>query len=249
MTSRRALPFFVPLVLSANALAGGCHIYVDEPAHRTAYRPPAPPPQPPAPPPSQAPAASATPAPSATQTHAVAPRPILHLGGVAPGPNNSPPATATPTPTATATATASASPAVPACLDANAATVPDCTTVKAPDTTCAPFPLPQQRCSAYKTYFDPKIAAQAISCMASLSSKQICDATQTAACSKSALARACPDPALGQLCSIATTPCKAVQTDCMTLLSGLNDQGQEKVAACVAQGCSGGLQGCVDALK
>jgi hypothetical protein len=245
MTPRRALPFFVPIALVANALAGGCHIYVDEPAHRTASRPPAPPPQPPAPPPAQAPAASATaatPAPSATPAHP-APRPIVRVGGLAPGPNNSPPATAA------ATATATAAPAAPACLDANTATVPDCSTVKAPDATCAPSAVAQQRCSVIKTYYDPKIAAQAISCMASLSSKQICDATQTAACSKSALARACPDPALGQLCSIATTPCKAVQADCMTLLSGLNDQGQDKVAACVAQGCPGGLQGCVDALK
>jgi hypothetical protein len=245
MTPRRALPLLVPVALFANALAGGCHIYVDEPAPRTAYRPPAPPPQPPAPPPTQSAAPSATPAPSATQAHAVAPRPIVHVGGLAPGPNNAPPATATPT----ASAAASAAPAAPACLDATAATVPDCSSVKAPDATCAPSAVAQQRCSVIKTYYDPKIAAQAISCMASLSSKQVCDATQTAACSKSALARACPDPALGQLCSIATTPCKAVQADCMTLLSGLNDQGQEKVAACVAQGCPGGLQGCVDALK
>jgi hypothetical protein len=240
MRPRRVLPLLVPVALLANALAGGCHIYVDEPAQRTAYRPPAPPPPPP-PPPAPPPPQAATPTPSATQAHAPAPRAIVRFGGgVAPAPSTTPAATTT---------TATASPAAAACLDANAATVPDCATVKSPDATCAPFPLPQQKCSVYKNYFDPKIAAQAITCMASLSSKQICDATQTAACSKSALARACPDPALGQLCSIATTPCKSVQADCMALLSGLNDQGQQQVASCVAQGCSAGLQGCVDALK
>jgi hypothetical protein len=232
MRARCAFPLFVPLVLLANALAGGCHIYVDEPAPRTVYAPPPPAPRP-APPP-----ASAAPAP--TQTQAPAPRPVVHLDAAA---------TATPSAAATAAPTTSANPPARACLDANAAPVPDCSTVKLPDTSCAKSPLPQQKCSVYKTYYDPKIAAQAISCMASLSSKQICDATQTAACGKAALAQACPDAALGQLCSIATTPCKSTQADCMTLLSGLNDQGQQLVASCVAQGCQGGLQGCVDALK
>ncbi len=226
-------------LLLTGALAGGCHVYIDEPPSRTA-RPPAPPPQahaaPAAPPPSAAPPPAAPPPTKPPVQQAVAPH-LPPLRGVVVAPANSggnaPPA----------------SPAAPTCLDSNAATVPDCATMKAPDTTCAPFPFPQQECSTYKTYFDPKVAAQAISCMASLSSKQVCDATQTYGCGKAALAQACPDAALAQLCSIATTACKSTQADCMSLLSGLNDHGQQQVAACIAQGCQSGLYSCVEGLR
>jgi len=126
--------------------------------------------------------------------------------------------------------------------------VPDCGTLKAPDTSCSPFPFPQQKCAAYKTYFDPKIAAQAISCMATLSSKQVCDATQTYGCGKAALAQACPDPEVSQLCAVAAGSCKSTTADCTSLLSGLNDQGKQLVAQCIAQGCQAGLYSCVEGL-
>jgi len=85
--------------------------------------------------------------------------------------------------------------------------------------------------------------------MAGLTSTQVCDSSQIVACSKGALVQACTDPSVAQVCQIAATKCKASAADCSVLLSGLNDDGQEKVAQCVAQGCPGGLFGCVDALK
>jgi hypothetical protein len=223
------------LVLTGT-LAGGCHIYVDEPAR------PAPPP-PPAPTAQVAPGAPAAPAPPAAPAAAKpAPKPIpvvLHGGthGATPAPAPTTPAPA-PAPT----------PAPAACLDGNVTTVPDCAGMKAPDTTCAPFPFPQQKCAVYKTYFSPKVAASAVSCMNALSSKQVCDATYAYNCGKTALAQACPDNEVSQLCGIAATSCKSTSAECTSLLSGLNDQGKQKVAQCVASGCQAGLYSCIEGL-
>jgi hypothetical protein len=215
------------LVLTGT-LAGACQIYVDDPAPKTAAQPPpgapTPPPaaaQPGAPPPA-APAPPAPPRKVAVEVH-TAP---AH-GGAAPAPT----------------------PAPAACLDANATTVPDCAGMKAPDTTCAPFPFPSQRCAAYKAYFSAKVAASAVSCMNGLSSKQVCDATFAYNCGKTALAQACPDPQVGQLCAIAATSCKSTPAECTSLLSGLNDQGKQQVAQCVSQGCQFGLYSCIEGLS
>jgi hypothetical protein len=84
--------------------------------------------------------------------------------------------------------------------------------------------------------------------MTALSSKQVCDATNAYGCGKTALMQACPDSTLGQLCSIAASSCKSTAAECTSLLSGLNEQGREKVAQCVAQGCTAGLYSCVEGL-
>jgi hypothetical protein len=117
-----------------------------------------------------------------------------------------------------------------------------------PDAKCAPFPQAQARCHAYEANFDPKVAAAAAYCMSLLSSKDVCDLTQATACAKSALMQACPDPSVKQLCKIAAGPCKTTESNCSAMLSGLNEGGQQGVAQCVARGCNGGLEGCIDAL-
>jgi hypothetical protein len=53
---------------------------------------------------------------------------------------------------------------------------------------------------------------------------------------------------VGQLCQIAAGPCKTTATDCTAVISGLDDQGQQAIAQCVAQGCAAGLSACVDGL-
>jgi hypothetical protein len=210
--------------------------------------PPPPPPPPraplavhltrPAPPP--APAAAPAPPPPAPPP---AGRPIaLHLGGAAPAPAPASPA-APPSPPAPPP------PAPAACLDQGAAAAPDCSTLHAPSPTCPAFTTATQKCTAYKNNFDPKVAVVAVSCLAASTAAQYCDTTHPLACAKGALAQACTDPNVTQLCQIATGPCKATVSDCTSLLSGLNSQGQQAVAQCVATGCAAGLAGCVDALK
>ncbi len=117
-----------------------------------------------------------------------------------------------------------------------------------PATSCPTAPTAVQKCNAYKAYFAPKVAAAAVSCLTGLTSAQVCDTTQVSACAKTALAQACPAPAVGQLCQIAAASCKATPADCTAALSGLSDQGQQAVAQCVATGCAGGLYACIDGL-
>lgn len=138
--------------------------------------------------------------------------------------------------------------AAPACLDAASADLPDCGMVRRPPARCSLETTPQQRCTGYRTYFDPKVAASAISCLSSLTSRQLCDASRARDCAKIALAEACLDSSVQQLCQIAEGPCKTTASSCAATLSGLNDQGQQRVAECVAHGCEGGIDGCVDAL-
>jgi hypothetical protein len=133
-----------------------------------------------------------------------------------------------------------------ACFDTSSAAVGDCAAVPAGGTCGAGSA--QQICNSFKTYFIPKAAAAAVSCLSGLSGNQACDPTQIATCGRNALVQACPASSVSQLCQIAATSCKTTASDCSSVLSGLNDQGQEAVAECVAHGCTGGLLGCIDSL-
>jgi hypothetical protein len=213
-----SLAFFAALVAAA-----GCHVYVNEPAQSPSTTP------------SPAPAPAPAPAPQGAAPGAkVAPLKLHTAGGATPAPSGMTPAPAP-------------APAPAACLDTGATTVGDCAAIAVP-AGCTAAPTIQQKCNAFKTYFSPKVAAAAVSCLAALPASQACDATHTSACARTALAQACPAAALGQLCQIAATPCKTTATDCTATLSGLSDQGQQAVAQCVAQGCTAGLAACIDAL-
>jgi hypothetical protein len=217
-------------VLVAGALSiAACTIYRDEPpqaAQSTTPRPPAPPPPPPQPPPATRPA----PPPPAAPVRKVE----LHLGTERVGP----------------AAPAANTPQAPSgCLDQGATTVPDCATLAAPSPSCAAFTTATQKCAAYKNNFIAKVAAASVSCLASSTAAQLCDATRPLSCAQAALTQSCPDPNVTQLCQIAAGPCKSTPAACTSMLSGLNSQGQQAVARCVATGCGAGLASCIDGLK
>jgi hypothetical protein len=245
------------VVVVAALSAVDCHVYVREPY---AYQPAPPPPQPrvvvrpvaPAPLPQPAPPQPAPPQPPLPEPprrvarRTVAPPTVaVETTSTEIAPSASiasiPPATSTPAPSATTYVPA-------ACLDTGATPVGDCSAIKLPDATCGHSSAARPKCDAYKTYFDAKIAAIAVSCVTSLSSRQLCDASQPLLCAKTALAQACADPSVVQLCQIAATSCKITPGECSALLSGLNDGGQQAIAECVAQGCPTGLGGCIDGL-
>ncbi|MDP9151472.1 MAG: hypothetical protein M3O36_16250 [Myxococcota bacterium] len=215
------------LLALAPFVGSACHVYAS-----TEYPPPPPAPRTQVAPP---------PPPTATAGPASPTITTVHLQG-APAP--SPPATPVP---ATVAIPAGA-PTAPACADSGAGPVPDCGALRAADPLCSSSALPQQRCNAYRAYFNPKVAAIAVSCTAALSSQQLCDAARVYDCGRTALAQACPDSSVAQLCGIAATACKSSAGDCTTMISGLNDQGKQRVAQCVAQGCAAGLSSCVDGL-
>ncbi len=181
--------------------------------------------------------------PKAPQTAAAPPAPAV----AKPEPAPAKPVKVVPLKLHTGTAGGGTPAPAAACFDTGAATAGDCATLPAPSG-CTPVPTPAQKCNAYKAYFQPKVAAAAVLCMGGLSGTQACDSTQTSNCGKSALALACPDPSVAQLCQIAATPCKTSATDCAASISGLNDQGKQMVAQCVATGCTAGLAACIDGL-
>ncbi|HEY4011862.1 MAG TPA: hypothetical protein VGM06_00880 [Polyangiaceae bacterium] len=119
----------------------------------------------------------------------------------------------------------------------------------APDPSCASTTTSRQRCAADQANFNPKVAAVAVHCMLALTGAQQCDPSQADNCARSALVQSCADGSVAQLCGIAASVCKSSAADCSTLLSGLNEQGKQQVAQCVARGCAAGLTGCIQSLR
>ncbi|HEY3821458.1 MAG TPA: hypothetical protein VGL81_30030 [Polyangiaceae bacterium] len=134
------------------------------------------------------------------------------------------------------------------CLDTSKVAVPDCSSLKI-DPSCGIKSFVVQKCNTYRDFFDPTVATVAVSCMESMSSKQLCDGENTYDCGKQALSEACPDTDLAQLCSIAASSCRTTASDCTALLSGLNDTAKQAVAKCIATGCHSGLYSCVEGLS
>jgi hypothetical protein len=240
----RSLALAVTGVLSAAA----CHVYVRDPY--AGYRRSPPPPQP---------AVLARPASPAPQREPYPPQPQApqpRIYSATARATVAPPVAVIPAATETVAATPAATPAVSpalpaapaACLDTGFAAVGDCNAVKPADATCGRSSGALQKCTAYKTYFDAKVAALAVACVTALTSRQVCDPSQPLICAKTALAQACADPSVVQVCQIASSSCKITPGECSALLSGLNESGQEAIAQCVAQGCPSGLGGCIDGL-
>lgn len=227
----RSLFLLLTGTIAAATTAVACEVKVEAgPPPQTAQGPQPPPPQAAAPPPPAAPPPAAKPSISKVP---VIPFHFLPFGQPAPaaGAGGAPP------------------PQPGACLDDGAATPDDCAKMQAADKSCAPFPFPTQKCAAYKQYFKPKVAAAAVSCMNGLSSKQVCDGSQSYTCGNGALNQACVDQSVAQLCGVAATSCKTTAQDCTAMLSGLNDAGRTAVAQCIAQGCAAGLYPCVEGLS
>ncbi len=211
------------------------------------HRPAAPPPPPP-PPPAHAAATPTPAAPARNGGHNI----ILHAPAPPgqPAANNTPPTPVIHVPTQPSNGPTPVTPPPPAptpspaaCLDSGAATVPPCTI------SCASNPFMAQRCQVYSTDFDPKVGTAAVQCMNALTGAAACDSTQAYGCGKTALNQACADNnTVAQLCQIATGPCKVAQNDCVTMISGLNSNGQDAVAQCVAKGCTSGLYSCIEGL-
>jgi hypothetical protein len=133
------------------------------------------------------------------------------------------------------------------CLDASVIRVPECSNLKL-EPSCAIRTFVIQKCNTYRDTLDPSVAAVAVDCMDRMSSRQLCDATNTYNCGKQALSEACPDTELAQLCAIAATSCNTTAGDCTALLSGLNDGAKQQVARCISMGCHAGLYSCVEGL-
>lgn len=143
-------------------------------------------------------------------------------------------------------------PAPAACLDDGTAGVSACT-LNVSSCSEGLGTWAKQRCTGYATYFKPKVAAVAVSCMTS--STTVCAGTTTNDCGLNALKQACTEsnPQWQQACAViaATPACKATSADCMTYFSGLNDNGKKALSSCASEGgpCVGhSLYACVEGL-
>jgi hypothetical protein len=181
-------------------------------------------------------------------------------------PEMPPPPAPNPVPVQSAPATAKSTPEVPAapvpaCDDSSGETA-DCSKVpRGPDPgdegSCN---LAVARCAQYREAFKPKVARAAIRCLERLKPNQVCDPVPVNKCGHEALMAACPpDPRasgdaqpsdLDALCADVMAPCKdavpgPTLADCKQTLSGMNDVGRRKMAACLKQSCDArGLHGC-----
>jgi hypothetical protein len=184
------------------------------------------------------------------------------------GPRLQPPPLPPPTPIATPEPSAPPSakpepppPPAPTCDDSSGE-IGDCSKVpRGPDPgdegSCN---LAAVRCVQYRDAFKPKVARAAIRCLERLKGNQICDPIAVNKCGHEALMAACPpDPGAGvdaapteldKSCSELLATCKEALpgptlADCKQTLSGLNDVGRRKMAACMKQHCDArGLYGC-----
>jgi hypothetical protein len=139
-------------------------------------------------------------------------------------------------------------PVVPICDDAEGAT-PDCTGFPDPGDEGCNLALP--RCLQYRESFKPKPARAAIDCLKRLRGAQLCDPIMINKCGHEALMAACPgDDAVEQSCTTLLASCKGAipgptPADCKQTLSGMNETGRKKMAACLGKLCDArGLYGC-----
>jgi hypothetical protein len=105
-----------------------------------------------------------------------------------------------------------------------------------------------QQCEAYKRYFKPKIAERAVACVVAQTRKQAADGCRTYQCGDEALKSACLDPSVDNACLTIARRCNTSLDECRGLLSGMNDAGRRKIAACAARGCPYGLWSCVEGI-
>ena len=114
--------------------------------------------------------------------------------------------------------------------------------------------LPTKRCEDYKQAFKPRVAERAVACINALNTTQRCDPNRLNLCGHTALMSACsidesppepdaaPDP-LATRCAAIVQGCQGVGSpptarDCRATLSGMNELGREKMAACMKTHCN-----------
>ncbi len=151
----------------------------------------------------------------------------------------------TPPPAAVDGGAAPTPPPATACLDTGAATAGDCT--KMVDKACS---WAAKRCTAYNTYLNPKVAAQAVSC--TVAATNACSGQAAVGCGTTAMAASCSDPNAAAACAQLAPLCGTTADVCTPILSSLNAAGkQAALTYCSVEGGAGcksaGLAACVNA--
>jgi hypothetical protein len=157
---------------------------------------------------------------------------------------------------ASASATASASapaPAVPPCDD-TLGTSGDCPPPGLPTVEGGCGSFAATRCAEYKQSMKPRIATEAVACLARLTPQERCNPQRVNLCGHTALMNACPEPdvtsgvdagaraSAAAMCRnlVATCAASAVTLspiDCERTLAGMTPVGRDRTAACLKKHC------------
>jgi hypothetical protein len=117
------------------------------------------------------------------------------------------------------------------------------------DKSCAPFPFVNSACSDAITYYKPRVAERAVSCIRSRSPMQLCDAMSVYDCKDVALRGACRDTTTVPDCQVIVASCpKTKMNECIGYLSGMNGLGRSEMVKCMKSDCTYGLYSCAEGL-
>ncbi|MEO7092444.1 MAG: hypothetical protein ABI175_04280, partial [Polyangiales bacterium] len=151
-----------------------------------------------------------------------------------------------------------APPPLPACDDA-VGTAGDCPGIGMPTEEGGCGGYANKRCNEYKQAMKPRVADNAVKCLAKLTPQEQCDPKRVDLCGHVALQNACVEPdmvsyvgwdagappaggvtttctTLVAACATATVPLSLV--DCQRTLAGLNPKGREQMQACMQKHCA-----------
>jgi hypothetical protein len=115
----------------------------------------------------------------------------------------------------------------------------DCSGVN-PDPTCSVVGTPFQKsyCERAPTLFKPRVAQRISSCIAGLSSLELCTPL-VAQCITSGLSSACSDATAGVQCSAIVSACPAIAlAQCQLYLAGMTATARARMVSCMSAGCN-----------
>jgi hypothetical protein len=112
------------------------------------------------------------------------------------------------------------------------------------------------RCAEFKQGMKPKVATEAVACLAKLTPQDRCSAQRVNLCGHVALMNACPEPdsagadaaaaaatGVAALCKKIAATCSAAssvtisESDCERTLAGMTPVGRDRTAACLKKHC------------
>ena len=115
----------------------------------------------------------------------------------------------------------------------------DCSGVN-PDPTCSVVGTPFQKsyCERAPTLFKPRVAQRISSCIAGLSSLELCTPL-VAQCITNGLSSACSDASVNVQCSAIVSACPGiVLAQCQLYLAGMTATARARMVSCMSAGCN-----------
>jgi hypothetical protein len=158
--------------------------------------------------------------------------PILDIGSVGSAMPAPPPVVEAP-----------ASEAAAKCDDSIGGDGPSCEALQSEDPSCAPFEFPHTQCYGFTPLLKPRLASAFVTCLAKLTPRELCDATNTYKCKNEVIRMACRDSSASDYCAAENPGIEGEdRARCIEYASGLNTEGRHRLGGCHEEyGCIEGL--------